>query len=115
MPGCFSKSRPIKRYELTFLTLCENVSTYDPEQMRKKLDNVWDSGKHELSQIAMAGDESKNNALHTCASLGNVTVLEWYYKKMEENKGRVRDWLDVNKPNAEGYTPLFLACLYGKT
>ena len=55
--------------------------------------------------------------LHICASLGNFTVLEWYYEKKEKANDpgtKVPEWLDIKSENAEDLTPLFLACLYGK-
>ena len=96
-----------KIFELKFMNMCTEGCYQKPEM----LDNLWNEAvsMNEQRQILDATDDEGDLPIHLCAEFGNPTVLAWVIEKWKSNG----EPLDINKPNSDGYTPLFLCCLKG--
>ena len=57
-------------------------------------------------EIIDAKDADGDKPLHIASESGNSKVVKWILNKREMKA-------DVNEPNANGQTPLFLVCLKG--
>lgn len=105
------KGSKINKYELAFLNMCEDTGGADSKAVKKLLTELLDKATLEKvpDQILYAGKSAGYSALAVSARNGNVTVMEWYYENMKNEKAR----LGVDDLTTDGFTPLFLACYKG--
>ena len=107
MGNCFGGVKEVRKYELKFMSLCQEGTFGNKDTLVDLLEAAKNDGQED--QIFGAHDDVGDLPIHKACESGNPTVLEWILETWA-NKG-----LDINidEPNAEGLSPLYLVCYKG--
>ena len=105
---CFSKKKKVvSKNTQRFLTLCVKGAGFDHVS---RLEEIWNNALNEgtVDELINARDDVGDSPIHKTALYGHYNILKWMFEKDEFKKV-----IEVDEPDSQGYTPLFLACFKG--